>query len=445
MRQESSTGETSNGRTVADGFTELPHGLRLYRNLVVLLTAACLVALAVYHWLGIPLYKAELWSIRSDAFGDLWHYIPLFSRIHTAGFFQQADRFAYPAPCALAYQLLYAFGSGRLVFFFGLYAVTLLFSATLFARGLLRAGLTKAQAIGLVALLICTSDPWWILLDRANIELFVYIFLASGTWAYLRRQPVLAAVLWSLAGAMKLYPLVLLALFLHRRTLRPLLTGLLTFAATLIGSLWYVGPTVRVAAVGSLDGMAGFLSSYAATARRIELNHDHSLLGALKEIFSLHMMHIGTHLKWLSQGYEAAVFIVFPILYFVWIRKLPALNQLCLDLIAIVLLPPVSYDYTLVHLYLVIGIVCVSYLQSLVGRRNVLPHASSFFVAFAMLCSSVAWLRVRGLQFNGLFKTVSLVTIAVLLLRQPLTLDGIYEGSEGPEEAALAPEAWGTP
>ena len=277
------------------------------------------------------------------------------------------------------------------------------------------------EATVIAALLMLTSYPWHTLYDRANMELFVYVFLAAGVWAFLAGRPLLAAALWGCAGALKIYPLALLAVFLHRRTLRPLLMGFATFAGVLLLSFWFVGPTVMIAAKGTIAGLTGFVGHYAGTARREELNLDHSALGAIKEILSLHMFHQGSDWPGLSRVYQIVVFLGAPLIFFGWIRKLPLLNELCLLLIGVVLLPPVSYDYTLVHTYLILAIVMGAYFSAIRNSRA-FPGATVYFTAFALLATPQTWLHLKGLRPNGVIKCLALIAIASLLLRFPLSM-----------------------
>ncbi len=411
------------------GWRSFPPGLKVYIALILAITAMTALALGYYHF-TTRMLNAQLWTPQSDNYGDFWHYQKLFRVFHTQAFFQSADRFAYPAPCALIYAMLYHTGPRPHLVFDLILILIFCVSGLVFYRVLLRFGMRRADAAGLTALLMLTSYPWHTLYDRGNIELFVYVFLAGGLWAFLTGRQSLAAVLWGCAGAMKIYPLAMLAIFLHRTRLRPLLVGVLTFAGVLLISFWYVGPTVRVAAMGSLNGVFGFLGTYAANARRSELNGDHSILGSVKEILTLHMFGLGRQWPNLSKAYQATVIVGAPILFFAWVRKLPVLNQLCLFLIAIVLLPPVSYDYTLIHTYLVMGMVLGAYFYAL---RNgwPFPGAKTYFAAFALIATAQVWILIRGLRVNGLLKCAALLTVSWLLLRYPLRMGLDAERIEG--------------
>ncbi|WP_182275990.1 glycosyltransferase 87 family protein [Granulicella sp. 5B5] len=376
----------------------------------------------------MPLLEAQLWSEGPDRFGDLWHYHALFQYLHTSAFFTSQDRFAYPAPLAVIYAWLYSFGERTHLVFNLLLASSAFLSAALFFHLLRTHRVATRNACALTLTLLLTSYPWHTLYDRGNLELFVYIGLAAGVWAYLRNRPMLAAVLWGCTGALKLYPLVVLLVLLHRKTLWAFVVGACSGAATLLASCWYVGPTVVAAMMGSVHGVAGFLGHYAGSARRSELNQDHTILGAIKEVLSLNMLHLGQNWPHLGMAYEATVLIVAPVIYLRWMRRLPLLNQLCLLLIALELLPPVSYDYTLIHSYLVVGIVTAAYLAA-IQRGEVFPQAKTFFAAFAVLATSQTWIELRGMRVNGILKCAALLLICLLLLKIPLT---IHLKAEGP-------------
>ncbi len=406
-------------------------GLRLYVQLVLALTSAAFLYLAELQYAGSSFLQAGLWSPQADRFGDFWHYRHLLTLLHQPAFFAANDRFAYPAPCALVYQVLYALHPYPHVWFNLMLWTVEGISAFLLFRALHRAGMRRGSAIGMVFLMVLTSYPWHTLYDRGNIELFVYVLIASGVWAYLLGRPTLAAVLWGCAGALKIYPLLLFAVYAERKSSRSFLVGAATFIGILFFSFWYVGPTVKLAASGTMWGIRGFVGTYGAHTRYRELVLDHSFLGGMKEILALPWFHVDDRQIVLSHFYEAIVILAGPPLFLRWRRHAPLLNQLCLLLVLIMLLPPVSYDYTLIYMYLVMGIVTTRYLAAALQEAP-FPARDSYFVCFAILSTPENWINILGFQPNGLLKAAALLMLAVNLVRFPL-----YDASGKPSQGTV--------
>ena len=98
----------------------------------------------------------------------------------------------------------------------------------------------KKQWLGvMVAIVILLSYPFLYAYDRANIEIFIFIFLALFMICYKRNLLILAAFMLSLAISMKLYPAVLILLFVKNKQFKPLLyTIIFTVVLTYIGYLY---------------------------------------------------------------------------------------------------------------------------------------------------------------------------------------------------------------
>ncbi len=420
-------------------FPKLPSALRLYRNLLLLFLLSMTINLAWQFSTGRPLLNARLWSPGWDRFGDFWHYRVLFANFHKLAFFTSPEHFAYPAPCAILYAVLYSLGPHAQLFFDLLLWAVALFSGALLLRAWVHEGLCWQPALGLLLLTGLGSHPWHMLHDRANIELFVYILTASGMWAFLLGNHRLAASLWGAAGALKIYPLLLLTVYLRRRDWGTLLLGALVCAAILLLSFWYVGPSIRVAFLGMVNGVHGFTRNYGGLARRNELFFDHSLLGFVKQILTIRSSEQWSPQPTTQKIYDAAVMVALPVLYFRRFRYLPALNQICILFLMMVLLPPVSYDYTLIHTYLVFGVLSTLYLRSLRDSRPV--HAAAWqFAAFAVLSTPQNYLRIGTLDVNGPLKCLALLTILVTLFRYPLET-AAEEEVRGPFPLVFQPQS----
>jgi hypothetical protein len=216
-----------------------------------------------------------------------------------------------------------------------------------------------------------------------------------------------AAVLFGLAASIKLYPIFLLGLLLKdKRSWPALLTGLSSaFAATLL-AIVYCGPGLRFALHGFVEGLVRFKSEHAEAARIMEAPFDHSLFAAIKDFY---LTGNASPAKWVGTYYLLAGGIATS-LFFLRVRKLPFLNRLTFITVAMITLPPVSYEYTVVHLYLpLLGLSCI--LLSFFAQPRVRLPAPPL-VAFA--CILLAMTPI-GMLANGRFAYAGLVQLAALL------------------------------
>ena len=402
----------------------MPPPLRLFCLWSSVLTILSWVV-AVIVWRVRGNEDGGMWMHWDDRFTDLTHYDLVFPYLHQQSFFTGAERFAYPAPSAVLYDGLLHLGHLRLAAFVLFTLLLGVIPATLFARTLLLRHLRPAPVAIFSLCLLLTSWPLLFLLERANIEAVLVLLTFAGSVSFWHRRPLPAAVFWGLAASLKIYPAVLLLLFLHRRQLLSLLAGLTTGIAALVASFWFVGPTVSIAAHGTLHGISGFVGSYAAHSRHDELMHDHSFLAFFKAPLAVQHLHLSTDVSQLSHLYFVVVAIAIPLLFPRFLR-LPVLNQYILLLIAMVALPPVSYDYTLLHLYPAFALLVLLLLEqgptrpAMAHRQSTAQTLRCLFVCFTLLFASENFAFYLGLHLNGMIKAAALFWAAVLLLRHPL-------------------------
>ena len=184
---------------------------------------------------------------------------PVFRLVHTAAFFDGVgdSRVAYPPLGAVVYAALY--GTGHAV---GIYLATaaawLATSVWGVRRELMRRQICARTALLFPLTVALVSFPIAALLQRGNIELFLWVIAATGTWAFLRGRDDAAAVLWGLAAAMKLYPIIFLALLLPRHKWRAFAVGVATFVGATLAAMAWLGPTMGVAWHGSLRNVFGY-------------------------------------------------------------------------------------------------------------------------------------------------------------------------------------------
>jgi hypothetical protein len=280
---------------------------------------------------------------------DITVYRGRFTLYHTRRFFlltRGMSAFAYPPAAAPIYEL-FSRTSRPAVLYLAIAAVwTAILSAITFT--ILAKASTIRTAASIFLRLAFLSFPLIFLLQRANIELFLWILIALALLAYRKSYAIPAAILIGIAAAIKLYPIFLLGLFLHRKKDLPAFAvGLLTAILTIAAAIAYAGPTFSIAAHGFFTGVDRFQDHNAETVRSAEINFDHSLFSPIKYWFYLQHQ---TLRPWLTPYYLAAATIAGAL--YLRVRTLPFLNRTIFLITAMIALPPVSYTYTLVHLYL---------------------------------------------------------------------------------------------
>jgi len=406
----------------------LPSVLRMYWVWMLALSAISAVASDIYYKINLFQSCCTL-PEDNPLFSDLWYYNYLFRSLHTTAFFHaRGFCFAYPAFSAVIYDAVYHLGRhAQAIFLISELAVCCI-AAFFFFRKIRRIGLRLFPAAILVISTLIFSYPLLYMFGSGSIEIFTCIFTAAGLWATLKGRDKLAAVLWGAAGAMKVSPILLLALFLSRAKWRSLAVGISAFALISILSMWFVGPTNPIAFAGSVSGVGAFVSTYAEWVRTQELPFDHSLLAPIK-IFAYVMAHRTGTLSYLTKPYLLIAGATALLVFFLRARHMPRTNQLIFLFAAIVTLPPVSYDHTLVHLYAIWAMLVIVVLRAS-SAGVTLPGFRTYFLCFAVLFTSQRFIYYHWIHPNGTFKALALLTLMVTALRYPILDETLYEPSQ---------------
>jgi len=214
----------------------------------------------------------------------------------------------------------------------------------------------KGSKFFTIFVFIAMSYPFLFSIDRANVECWVFIFLALFFTFYQKKKDGLAVIFLSFAIAMKAYPAVFLVLFLVDRKYK-------NIAATLflsLGLTLFSAEVLPGGVVGSLQGLQKSLSWFYG-------HYIHPMQGGLQHsvsIFSIIKMFI----MWLAEKvnvyFIGALFFFyytytfFALLIFaglsVILKRKPMLywQKVTLLVFAMLLLPQVSFDYKLIHLFI---------------------------------------------------------------------------------------------
>ena len=191
------------------------------------------------------------------------------------------------------------------------------------------------------------SYPVLFAIDRGNVELVIFLLLWAALLLVERTRYVAAAVPLALAASMKLVPLLLAAVFIPLRQWKALalsvgLTAVLSGLALLTfdGSLG-----------DNVDGLRQGLDNFSETTEggAHGLQHNSTIRG----LFEVLEQEGWSWLGWAADGHRPIAILVGLVFTGAAILLPLALwERVTLLVVTFILVPPVSYDYRLIHVLL---------------------------------------------------------------------------------------------
>jgi hypothetical protein len=338
-------------------------------------------------------------------FGDLLEYVPTFHFVHTEAFYGNpyTSSVAYPPFGGVLCWLLYSFGH-PVVFYLTIAAAALGFALWKIARAMHATGLSWAVSVGFPLTVALCSFPLAGLLQRGNVELLVLIFSTAGTWAFLNDRNELAAVLWACAAGGKLYPIIYLSLLLGRRKFVAFVLGVVAFVGISVACMVWLGPTLASAWRGSLKNVFGYQGIRVSEWTMHELATNHSFFGLVK----FGAVLVGGSFAKLTLPYYGMGVLLFVAVYFGRMVRMPAANQVMFVTLYMVMLPTISYYYTLTNLYvpwLLLVFVALRSEEPVRGLRRTLLLFLPVFAAYTIFTYGSVYL------FGGLIQAFVLALL----------------------------------
>jgi Glycosyltransferase family 87 len=403
--------------------------LKLYLAILLGLTILGLCTVGVRkHILHDPYPRNSLFvqpEYRFNDFTYLADQVARFGEINVLTGVDSRTPFPYPAPSIFAYLFFVRLFPHPLTAY--LVFILLVFVAATCAF-CWRLGFDPAQLPQLaVWATLFFGFPLWFLIDRGNIEAIVWLLVLLGTYFYTKNRMAAAAILLAAAASMKIFPGLLFLLFLAKRkygafALAVVATGLIT-----LGTLKGVGPTVHQALSDNSKG-ASALRDVIIQAQVVPW-FDHSAFGLVKQgIYCFKYANKDLSSLQSAFGHALKLYsIVIPVcallLYLLRLRQMPILNQFVVYLVLCILLPYVSYEYTLIYLYLAWAVFLLFLLEDVLpGRVQIAGGVvQRTMISCAVIFSPLSFLIFgHGFGVGGQIKTIFLLIILWTFLRVPM-------------------------
>jgi hypothetical protein len=331
---------------------ELAPDLRMFeRWTLYLFGASVLFHVFCYAFLHVGPRTIYPLAQGRDRFYDFTIFTDKFKAFHTPQFWSLGFPINYPAPCIVFYEFFFRYMTPHALLAFETFCVlAFVIPAVLLARALRRFNIATWRAARFAAVITLFSWPAVLLVDGGNVEVTVWVALLLGMWAYSTGRLWMAAGFLGLGTSLKLFPFVLLGLFLWRKQYSKILFGAVTFLVVSLVCMAVVGPTIQEAYRGILYGLTSFRYGYMAVWRPGENGVDHSGF-ALVKLIGVKAFHHSLGFRRTLSVYLALTAISGLLLYILRIRKLPLLNQVLVLTIASIYFTAFSGDGTLIHLY----------------------------------------------------------------------------------------------
>ena len=400
--------------TAADD--RLPRPLRLFLSLLSGLSLLCAVVEIVCKWVLHRRYPYT-WPLMplGNPFWDFSLYRARFHFFHTPQFFTfQGPGYFYPAPLATLHWLLYRLPSSTRSYL-TLLVVAWVAAAIIFARLLLHRGVAKRNVALVTGIVAVCSYPFFFEFEQANLEWILFVIVGCGIVAVLRGRGYTAAACFGVAGSMKFYPLVWVGLLLAQKKYKQAAFAVAACGTCTVLSLWILCPDLETSWRGTQVGLAGFRRWYVLAYEQV--GFDHSLMGALKAMTLILLPEeLGPQtLSLIVNLYMLVAAFAGALLFLDVIRKLPIVNQVICLVVAMILLPPVSYDYTLLHLYLPWALLVLASLES---RGHNVPGLTAAMACCALVFAPLSEFIVHGQSYGGQVKAVALAALGFIALRK---------------------------
>ncbi len=401
---------------------------------VTVLTGLAIVAYLLVYW-HTQIDKPWPFPFNSIVFApsmrlsDFTQFYHKFQSFGTPRFWHGHHNMNYPAPDAYVYLLYFRLFPKSAI------AAALAFDTTIVGIAVLAAGLLvwsvrKHQLVAPVAailgLMLMTSYPLMFMADRANVEGAAWVMALVGAWAFVKNYGRIAAIFWGCVAAMKLAPLILIFLFLRRRDWRGAWTFVVAFFAINFVAMWFAAPHIAQVLHSIGRGIKVFQNTYVLTFSPAGIGVDHSLFSVVKQVLAwggyVNGTRFGSLLTMIGMWYHVYTMAwLIAMVVMVWhFRRMPILNCVFAVFIVQVLAPGVSFDYTLLYMYIPWTMFVLFFLLEEVysGRVNFqLWKILAILTACAILFTpQQCYMVLNGrVSFAGQFKALTLLLLLLFV------------------------------
>ena len=246
--------------------------------------------------------------------------------------------FAYLPFSALILSPLFFFSQWVAFVLFVLTGTSLLIGSAWF----LLSPLQVTDRVTLIFTAVLASSPFVSTIDRGNVSLILTGICLTALLRYSKGGMYSSALLFGLAAAMKLYPILFLILFVRRQHLRALAVGIMSFlGATLLPLFFFSG--------GAIQNGRELVSQYVASSNEVHASnirgYNNSFFALFDSLADLNIAFLGPISEILVGNYLIFLVVIGFIYIGVSLMKADEWQSLMLSTTVIAGAPTVSGNY----------------------------------------------------------------------------------------------------
>jgi len=250
------------------------------------------------------------------------------------------------------------------------------------------------------------SYPFVFTFDRANLEIIVFFIIFLLIKSFQDKNYKIAGFFLALAVATKPFPIVFAALFLVEKRFKELFFAVLIFVFLTITACYLRHETIFL---NTPEGLNAYQNIYAIGNEGLFFGN--SLWGMIKAISYTIFPSISIAKTWVNIApfyfyFTALTFLILTI--WLWFRRPALWKQVALLVCAMNLLPFVSGDYKLIHLFLPLFL--------FVNQNNQDSLDRLFVFIFGLLLIPKSYGHIPGLNEASLSVVINPILMALLFL-----------------------------
>ena len=255
--------------------------------------------------------------------------------------------------------------------------------------------------------------PFLFLIDRANFESFVSIFLFIFIYFFMQKKYTLSTIPLAFAVSMKLFPILFLLLFIKNKLWKQIFYVFLSIFSITVLSIFILGLNFNSYLLLLSESSKFYTENY--VIRDGGLDYGHSIFGLIKGFFLF--LKLRVFVPQLLTPYLILVVIVVIYFSYIVVYKINSLwKNSAIIVILFCLLPYVSADYKLIHLLIPI----LLYINDSSGLNEskqgikIFTYKLDFDYLYILLFSIL--LIPKNYRFLGLYDGVLIDPIAMVFL-----------------------------